>query len=167
MSRKLSYHLRHNGDILQEDGYVSIQSIMQLPDFANIDKGIIMQAAQNPRFEIHVKHDNSDVFVRSLYGHTVPLPDYIRPVLHFKKAPKVLIHCTTHAHLSSIRRDGICPSSRTHIHLTLSESPILNKQKFSVAVKVDLKQMLRDNYIFHPCSKDVFLTPYRIQPQIW
>ena len=116
-SRFLSYVLRHRPDtigiVLDPSGWVDVGTLLTAAaahgraiDRALLDRVVV--GTDKRRFEI------VDDRIRAAQGHSVPV-DLLLPPL---PPPALLFHGTVARFLDQIRRDGLLPKSRHHVHLS-------------------------------------------------
>jgi RNA:NAD 2'-phosphotransferase (TPT1/KptA family) len=116
ISRALSYHLRHDQDILADDeGWVSAESLSEALRAAGLGVSTaelisVASAIDETRFEVR------DSNVRARYGHSRPVNiDYESPA-----PPMALYHATSMVTLNAIFQEeqGLKPMERQWVHLS-------------------------------------------------
>jgi putative RNA 2'-phosphotransferase len=119
ISRFLTYLLRHRPEeyplVFDEQGYVDWRDVVELVQERFYDvteehiKGVITDA-EKKRFELHVDK------VRATYGHSFP----IDLGMVVTEPPSMLYYGTARNLAQSILRDGLKPSGRQYVHLSVS-----------------------------------------------
>ena len=121
LSRAASHALRHApeayGLALEPGGWVAVDALLdglrgrnrRWADLERTDLVRMIERADKARFELRGER------IRALYGHSAPVPlDKER-----SRPPALLYHGTTPAALPGIRRDGLRPMGRQHVHLSV------------------------------------------------
>jgi len=101
--------------------------------------------------------------IRAAQGHSIPVSLGYEP----KKPPEILLHGTSAAFLSAIRRDGLQRMKRHHVHLHTDEArakAVGSRRGKPVVLKVQAGRMARDGYEFFHTPNNVWLTDH-VPPQ--
>ncbi|GAB3811623.1 RNA 2'-phosphotransferase [Kribbella italica] len=149
-SKKLSWLLRHGagekGLAMTADGWAAVDDVLVL---LGIDRSALDRAVErNDKNRLQV--DGS--LIRACQGHSLAGMPVTRPALEASwqrvRPTGSLWHGTTPAAVPAIRRDGLRPGRRTHVHLAPSPDSRVGK-RFTAAV------LLR----IDPTELDVFEAP--------
>ena len=112
LSRRLSYLLRHApheaGLTLAPGGWVPLAPLLAHLNATRADIERVVSGNDKQRFSLR-----GDL-IRANQGHSVPVDLELSPVT----PPDLLYHGTHPAALAAIRRDGLRPMQRHHVHLS-------------------------------------------------
>ena len=112
LSRRLSYLLRHApheaGLTLAPGGWVPLAPLLAHLNATRADIERVVSGSGKQRFSLR-----GDM-IRANQGHSVPVDLELSPVT----PPDLLYHGTHPAALAAIRRDGLRPMQRHHVHLS-------------------------------------------------
>lgn len=160
LSRRLSYLLRHNpaaaGIELSRDGWVDLDRLVEAmtaggdPVTAE-DIVDVLATATKRRFEL------VDNRIRALQGHSVPVDLGLAPT----PPPPLLYHGTVARFLPSIRRHGLRPGSRTHVHLSpdrRAATEVGQRRGEPVVLTIRAQEMHRAGHTFLRAANGVWLT---------
>lgn len=95
--------------------------------------------------------------IRARQGHSLPVDLGLEPVA----PPELLYHGTAATFLPAIRRDGLLPGSRQHVHLSAdapTASEVGQRRGKPVVLAVEAGRMHRDGLRFHRADNGVWLT---------
>jgi putative RNA 2'-phosphotransferase len=125
-SKFLSLVLRHRpehiGIALDSAGWVSVDELLAAAQRSGfpLDRATLERvAAGNDKRRFALSADGARI--RASQGHSVDVDPGLAP----QAPPEVLFHGTATRFLESIRRDGLMPGSRTHVHLSPDEATAL------------------------------------------
>ena len=119
VSRMLAYWLRHRPDAagleLSEDGWAELARVIEAlaregVTASEAELHAVLGAPGKQRFEL----DERGLCIRAREGHTVA----VRIERPTPPPPERLYHGTVSRSLPSIRRQGLTPRGRTHVHLS-------------------------------------------------
>jgi len=155
-SKYLAYILRHNPAsanlTLSSEGWVRIELLVKNTDFTFEELDEIVKNDSKGRYTIF------DGLIRANQGHSTDTVD-----LTFKKVvpPVSLYHGTTVNAWESIKKQGLMPMSRHHVHLSgdIATAQIVadRRKQDTVILRVDAKQMLADGLEFFRSENGVYL----------
>ena len=120
LSKYLSLILRHKPErfsiVLDEGGYALIENIVEagrekFDDLAHDEILAIANGPEKRRFEI------KDDQIRARYGHSSPIQLGLPPT----DPPEYLYYATVPARAATITDNGLHPSDRQYVHLSLTE----------------------------------------------
>ncbi len=163
-SKFLSYVLRHKPDSiglkLDKNGWTDILELIKCANSHgnSLTKKSILDAVKNndkQRFML----SSDDTRIRASQGHSLN----IDLELESQKPPEHLYHGTAKRFLSSIFEKGIHPSSRNHVHLSVSyETAMVVGRRYGkpIVLKIDSKKMNDDGCIFFLSENGIWLTEY-------
>jgi putative RNA 2'-phosphotransferase len=160
-SKLLSYVLRHCPD--------SIGISLDKNGWANVDE-LIQQAAQHEvtltraTLAFIVKHNDKQRFtlstdgsrIRAVQGHSVE----VDLQLVARKPPPVLYHGTVGKNLASIRRSGLVPGSRQHVHLSETRetaTAVGGRKGKPVVLVIDCYRAVQAGIKFYRAENSVWL----------
>jgi putative RNA 2'-phosphotransferase len=164
ISKFLSYVLRHKpesiGIKLDKEGWANIQELIEAAK-AKENKAITVDqileiVAQNDkkRFEL----GELGTMIRAVQGHST---DAVDRTFVAKVPPVILYHGTAERFVESIKKSGLLPQSRHHVHLSSDiETAVKVGQRHGkvVVIEVDAKAMLADSHRFYQAENGVWLT---------
>lgn len=167
ISKTLSYILRHKPEkfniILDENGYAPVDDILKGLD---IDLSILEEiVSTDSKGRFSFNYDNTKI--RANQGHSVMSIPYKKGV-----PPTILYHGTKKENLNNIKKKGLLPMNRSHVHLSSDIDTATNvasrRKGDSIILEIDTKQMVNDNITFYLSDNDIWLTD-EIKPKyiIW
>ncbi|ADB34703.1 phosphotransferase KptA/Tpt1 [Kribbella flavida DSM 17836] len=134
-SKRLSWLLRHGageqGLAMTADGWASIEDVCVLTDISRpaLDRAV----ERNDKNRLEVDGDR----IRACQGHSLAGMPVTREALENSwrrvHPADLLWHGTTRAAVEAIRREGLKPGRRTHVHLAPSRDSHVGK-RFAAAV---------------------------------
>lgn len=121
-SKFLSLILRHDpariGLTLDGEGWADVDELLAaaVRSGVEIDRSLLKQVvAENDKKRFAFSPDGTRI--RASQGHSVPIELGLAP----QTPPETLYHGTATRFLDSIRREGLRPGQRTHVHLSGDE----------------------------------------------
>ena len=162
ISKYLAKHLRHQperlGLELEPGGWVYVDQLLaacagrHFPvTRAELDE--VVEANDKHRFAF----DATGTKLRANQGHTVPVDLQLAPAL----PPATLFHGTNAAALDAIRREGLLPMGRHHVHLspTPDSARLVGARRGPpVVLAVDAARMADEGMVFYVTDNQVWLT---------
>jgi putative RNA 2'-phosphotransferase len=159
-SRFLAYVLRHDpgaiGIELDEGGWVGVDDLLSAVarhgrplDAARLDR--LVAGTGKRRFE------SAGGRIRAAQGHSIDVDLRLAPAV----PPAVLHHGTVARFLPRIRRDGLLPRGRNHVHLSAdagTAAEVGARRGEPVVLRVDAAAMHADGHVFHVAANGVWLT---------
>lgn len=110
--RMLCYHLRHNPEAIDKEGWADLNRLRQLTEvfftLEDIQKEVNLDKKQ--RYTLDVSNNR----IRCNQGHSVD----VDLSMQTKTPPKYLYHGTSKKAMECIKTEGIKPMSRNHVHLS-------------------------------------------------
>lgn len=161
-SKFLSKVLRHApesvGLRLDEAGWVAVDDLLAAArgagvalDRATLDRVV----AENDKKRFALSPDGQRI--RASQGHSVDVELGLQPL----EPPEVLFHGTADRNLDSIRRDGLRPGRRTHVHLSADEATataVGQRHGRPVVLRVLAGQLHAAGHAFYRSDNGVWLT---------
>lgn len=168
LSKALSFVLRHGardaGLPMGDDGFVEVGALLRLPRFAGVSEEevrSVVDADPKGRFALRP----NPLRIRANQGHSLQVPALeLTPLLTADALPPTLAHGTRRRCWDSIRRGGLAPMGRTHIHLAggLPGDPGVRsgmRPDSDIAIIIDGPRALADGIPFFRSANGVILTP--------
>lgn len=168
LSKALSFVLRHGardaGLPMGDDGFVEVGALLRLPRFAGVSEEevrSVVDADPKGRFALRP----NPLRIRANQGHSLQVPALeLTPLLTADALPPTLAHGTRRRCWDSIRRGGLAPMGRTHIHLAggLPGDPGVRsgmRLDSDIAIIIDGPRALADGIPFFRSANGVILTP--------
>jgi putative RNA 2'-phosphotransferase len=165
-SRRLALVLRHRpgliGVMLDPAGWVEVDTLLAAlarygRPLSRTDLDRIVAGTDKRRYEVHGGR------IRAAQGHSVPIDLELPPAV----PPAVLYHGTVARFLPGIRRDGLRPGRRRHVHLSPDEhtATVVGRRRGSpVVLRVDAAGLHAAGHTFYRAANGVWLTD-RVPPQ--
>lgn len=161
VSKRLSLHLRHApgkiGLVLGPGGWVAVDELLDAlarhgHRVSREELAEVVARNDKKRFAF----DDTGTMIRANQGHSVPvdlgLPEAV--------PPDVLFHGTVAAALPAIRREGLRPMRRHHVHLSPDEPTATRvgaRRGKPVVLRVDAARMAGDGHRFFRSDNGVWL----------
>lgn len=161
-SKRLSLVLRHRpetvGITLDPHGWVDVATLLDAlaahgPALTRDDLDRVVADNDKQRFEWDVERDR----IRARQGHTVEVDLQLEPAA----PPDVLFHGTPTRNVEAIRREGLDPRRRHHVHLSPDEETahrVGARRGEHVVLRVDAAAMVTAGHEFWVSSNGVWLT---------
>jgi len=165
LSKRLSYVLRHHpesiGVELDPQGWVALSELVTSLNAAPAATGPVTIAAieqvaatsDKRRFELR------DGRIRAAQGHSVAVDLGLEAVV----PPELLYHGTVERSLPSIRRAGLVPGERTHVHLSVDRATataVGARRGRPVVLVVRAAELHGTGTTFHVAANGVWLTAH-------
>ncbi len=162
ISKFLSQILRHRPEKialqLDEQGWANVDELME----KSCAKGEFFDRAQ---LQIVVDTNNKKRFafsedglrIRASQGHSIDIDLGLKP----QKPPEILWHGTAEKSLDSIRKEGLRPMRRQHVHLSKDRQNAENvggRHGKAVVLTVRTGEMSRQKHKFYLSENGVWLT---------
>lgn len=163
VSKFLSYVLRHEpqaiGLTLDAEGWGSLDALISgaAQQGQELTRELITQVvamSDKKRFELSADGQR----IRAVQGHSTRSVDRS---FEAKAPPAMLFHGTAERFLDSIRREGLKPGTRHHVHLSADpETARSVGQRYGVPVvlSIDAARMHAQGFAFHQAENGVWLT---------
>ncbi len=162
ISKFLSLVLRHNpeeiGLTLDGQGWASVDDLIACAgrhgrklDRATIER--VVSTNDKKRFAL----SDDGLRIRASQGHSVAVDLGLEPV----EPPEWLFHGTATRSVESIRGEGLQPSGRVHVHLSVDEPTAIkvgSRHGRPVVLKVRAGEMHRSGIAFYRSENGVWLT---------
>jgi putative RNA 2'-phosphotransferase len=161
-SKFLSKVLRHApesvGLRLDEAGWADVDDLLAAAARAGVrlDRATLDRVVgENDKQRFALSADGTRI--RASQGHSVRVELGLQPV----EPPEVLFHGTAEGSVASIRREGLRPGRRTHVHLSADEATAVavgRRHGRPVVLRVPAGQMHRAGHAFYRSDNGVWLT---------
>jgi putative RNA 2'-phosphotransferase len=161
ISKALSYWLRHRpekiGIILDKNGWTDISILIEKAkteiEFTFEELKEVVVNCDKQRFAL--SEDNLQI--RASQGHSIKVK------IDFKEiaAPPVLYHGTVKDAIDSIKKAGLRPMNRHHVHLSKDEATAQNvgaRRGKPIILKIDAMKMQDEGFKFYISENGVYLT---------
>lgn len=162
LSKFLSLVLRHAperaGVALDAAGWADVEALLAGARRAGValDRGALERVVdENEKQRFALSPDGARI--RASQGHSVPVDLQLAPSV----PPDTLYHGTATRHLLAIRREGLSPGRRTHVHLSADEATagaVGRRHGRPTVLRVAAGAMERDGYTFVRSANGVWLT---------
>jgi putative RNA 2'-phosphotransferase len=162
ISKFLSLVLRHKpetiGLSLDRGGWARVDELIAAANRAGmpLDQASLQQVVeQNDKQRFAFSDDG--LRIRASQGHSLPVDLGLKPLV----PPQLLYHGTATRFLNSIRRQGLVPRGRTHVHLSPDEPTAVRvgeRHGKPVVLRVQAGRMHRDGFRFYLSANGVWLT---------
>jgi putative RNA 2'-phosphotransferase len=168
-SKFLSYVLRHEpqaiGMVLDSEGWGDLDVLIDgaSRQGQSLSRSLVEQVvvtSDKKRFELSVDGRR----IRAVQGHST---NSVAREFEPRQPPDILFHGTAARFLDSIRREGLKPGSRHHVHLSAdAQTARVVGQRYGspVVLTVNAKSMLAQGFVFYQAENGVWLTD-RVPPQ--
>lgn len=161
VSKRLSLHLRHApeqiGLVLGPGGWVAVDELLEAlarhgHRVSREELAEVVARNDKKRFAF----DDTGTMIRANQGHSVPVDLGLAEAV----PPGVLFHGTVTAALPAIRREGLRPMKRHHVHLSPDEQTATRvgaRRGKPVVLRVDAARMTGDGHRFFRSDNGVWL----------
>lgn len=161
-SRFLSLVLRHDpgriGLTLDPAGWADVEELLAAAWRAGValDRALLERVVvENDKRRFAFSADGARI--RASQGHSVPVQLGLEP----RTPPAVLYHGTATRFLEAIRREGLRPGQRTHVHLSTDEATartVGRRHGAPVVLEVAAGRMAEEGHEFLLSENGVWLT---------
>jgi len=161
-SKFLSYVLRHRPDeiglTLDANGWALVSDLIERSKSASVHLTLdsireIVRSSDKQRFAL----SDDGTKIRANQGHSVDVNLALEP----KQPPEFLYHGTATRFLDAIRREGLKPMSRQHVHLSPDEvtaTKVGQRHGKPVVLRIRSGEMWRAGQLFYLSANGVWLT---------
>lgn len=161
ISKSLSYWLRHRPEVIgieiKKDGWVDVKDLLEKAqkeltfDFNELKE--VVDTCDKQRFLL------SEDFceIKANQGHSVDVKIKFREIA----APPVLYHGTVDKFMESIKKKGLIPGNRHHVHLSKDIQTATNvgsRRGHPVILEIDAMKMQDEGFKFYISDNGVYLT---------
>lgn len=169
-SKYLSYLLRHKPEAahlaLDREGWCDLVQLFENTDFTLPEIELLVANDSKGRYELKywemaddsVPHTHEPIAIRAVQGHST---DQVRVTFKTAVPPVVLYHGTVDSNLDEIRKKGLLPMKRHHVHLSAdlnTAETVGGRRRGGVVVfEIDAKTMLEDGHKFFIAENGVWL----------
>ena len=160
-SKFLSQHLRHQpealGLVLQPGGWVPVAELLAACATHGHPLSLAeLQALVAGNDKQRFAFDETGQRIRAQQGHSVAVELQLAPAA----PPAVLYHGTVARSLPAIRREGLRPMSRHHVHLSPDEETarrVGSRRGEAVILAIDATGMQQAGHVFYQSGNGVWL----------
>jgi len=167
LSKFLSRVLRHDpasiGVTLDAQGWADVEELLAGARRAGVPltrEALEQVVAENDKQRYALSDDGRRI--RANQGHSIPVDLGLEPIA----PPAYLYHGTADQFAAAIRRDGLLPRRRTHVHLSPDEETARRvgaRHGRPVVLVVDAGRLHGDGHLFYLSANGVWLTD-RVPP---
>jgi putative RNA 2'-phosphotransferase len=157
LSRYLSKHLRHRperlGLTLEPGGWVRVEDLLRATSITREELEEVVARNDKQRFSF----DATGEQIRANQGHSLEVDLQLEPA----DPPPVLFHGTNQRAVEAIRRDGLLPQGRHHVHLSPDEATATRvgaRRGRPVVLTIDAAAMAAAGRRFYVSDNGVWLT---------
>lgn len=158
-SKYIAYLLRHNPSdknlTMDNKGFVLVEELLNSLNLSMEELIEIVDKDNKKRYEF-----NSDkTKIRAVQGHSIKGLD-LDLDLNETIPPDILYHGTALKFIESIKKEGLMPKSRHHVHLSGNKetASIVGKRHGELRILIiDTKQMVKDGFKFYLSKNNVWL----------
>lgn len=161
-SKFLSLVLRHRPDkidiTLDEHGWIDVDILIAAANKHGmpLDRDTLDEIVRtNDKQRFALSEDGSQI--RANQGHSIDIDLGLQP----QQPPEFLYHGTAENSIPSIRKDGLLPRSRQHVHLSPdleTATKVGARHGRPVVLEVEAGKMWRDGHVFYCSENGVWLT---------
>ncbi len=162
ISKFLSLVLRHKpetiGLSLDQGGWAQVDELLAVANRAGVslDKELLQQVVeQNDKQRFAFNQDH--LRIRANQGHSIPVVLDLESLL----PPELLFHGTATRFITSIKRQGLIPKGRRHVHLSPDELTAVNvgqRHGKSIVLTIQASLMYEHGFQFYRSANGVWLT---------
>lgn len=168
LSKFLALHLRHTpealGLTLAPGGWVDVEALLEVSGrrglpLTRAELEAVVAGNDKQRFSF----DASGMRLRANQGHSTPVDLQLTPL----EPPPLLYHGTAATSLEAIRRTGLVPMARHHVHLSLDTETARRvgaRHGRPVVLEVAAGAMSAVGHVFYRSENGVWLTD-RVPPE--
>jgi 2'-phosphotransferase len=175
LSKSLSWLLRHHvhdkGLDMNDEGYVPLSQVLALNEFKNYTTEDVKRVVDNNDKKRYTMIEKDSVFyIRANQGHSknVGLDISDNKALKLVNIGKQTraFHGTSHNAWNSIKKTGLSPMDRKHVHMAKNTNTSSGLRKYSeVILEIDLVSATANGVKFYESDNGVILTKDNINPK--
>jgi putative RNA 2'-phosphotransferase len=162
ISKFLSQILRHRPDkiglSLDENGWADVAELLEKA----AEKGTVidretLQLVVDTNDKKRFAFSDDGLRIRASQGHSIDIDLDLKP----QAPPEILFHGTAESSLKSIRREGLLPMRRQHVHLSKdleTAQKVGGRHGKAVVLTIQTGEMARQRYKFYLSDNGVWLT---------
>jgi len=164
ISRRLSYVLRHNpgsiGATLDKQGWTDVDLILSKLSTSMETLRAVVDTDNKGRYSLN----EDGTKIRANQGHSIRVDLNLKPE---SVVPDKLFHGTTERARHSIKKEGLLPMGRHHVHLTddlgTAKTVSMRRKSECCILVIDTKKMVQDGVLFYKSENGVWLVD-RVDP---
>lgn len=162
ISKFLSQILRHRPDKiglnLDENGWADVAELLEKA----AEKGTVidretLQVVVDTNDKKRFAFSDDGLRIRASQGHSIDIDLDLKP----QAPPEILFHGTAESSLKSIRREGLLPMRRQHVHLSKdleTAQKVGGRHGKAVVLTIKTGEMARQRFKFYLSDNGVWLT---------
>lgn len=154
ISKSLSYWLRHRPDAigieLDGEGWTDLVTLSEKSGFGIRQIGEVVRTCEKQRFSV------KDGKIRANQGHSVRLEIKFSEIT----PPEFLYHGTADRFVDSIKKEGLKPMNRHHVHLSKDVATAIqvgSRRGKAALLQIDAQRMHADGIKFYISENGVYL----------
>lgn len=157
VSHALRHEPRHYGLVLDNEGWISIQTLIFALNNTGlkVDQKMLIEMVENSEKKRHQILENR---IRAYYGHSTQKK--IIKKNHFP--PDILYHGTIASNIDNIMKIGLQPMKRQYVHLSIDEQTaiqVARRRKGEIIIlKIQAKEASKNGTLFYPEENGVWLS---------
>ena len=180
ISKFMSWLLRHGIDErkleMDSDGFILLDDLMNQGEMKSVsidDVQHIVDTNDKKRFTIEerIKGGYAKKYIRANQGHSKEIGEKINDIellTLIEKPLDICIHGTDMKAYHSIKKTGLSPMKRKHVHFASSDDAISGiRGSAKVLIYVDMSRAMERGKTFFISSNKVILTPDHIEPELF
>lgn len=158
LSKYVAFLLRHHPEEknleMDNKGFIEVNDLIEAINCTKEELIKIVKTDNKKRYEFNLDKTK----VRAVQGHSIKGLDIGLIEL---KPPKILYHGTATRFIDSIKKSGLRPQTRHHVHLSLTKdiATLVGKRHGKLVIlTIDSDKMFKDGYKFYISKNNVWLT---------
>lgn len=163
ISKSLSYWLRHRpekiGITLEKEGWIGVEELLEKSkvelEFTLEELKDVVENNDKKRFSF----SEDGTKIRANQGHSTDVEITFQEIV----APPVLYHGTVSKFMESIRKEGLIPGNRHHVHLSKDQETaqkVGSRKGAPIVLKINTTKMQDDGFVFYISDNGVYLTEF-------
>jgi putative RNA 2'-phosphotransferase len=162
ISKFLSQILRHRPDkiglSLDENGWADVAALLEkVAEKGTVIDRKTLQMVVDTNDKKRFAFSDDGLRIRASQGHSIDIDLDLKP----QAPPETLFHGTAESSLKSIRREGLLPMRRQHVHLSKdleTAQKVGGRHGKVVVLTINTGEMARQQYKFYLSDNSVWLT---------
>lgn len=158
LSKYIAFLLRHHPEEknlkMDNQGFIKVNDLIKAINCTKEELIEIVETDNKKRYEFNIEGTK----IRAVQGHSIKGLDIGLTEL---EPPKILYHGTATRFIDSIKKSGLKPQTRHHVHLSLTKdiATLVGKRHGKLIIlTIDSNKMFNDGYKFYISKNNVWLT---------
>lgn len=158
LSKYIAFLLRHHPEEenlkMDNKGFIKVNDLIKAINCTKEELIEIVETDNKKRYEFNLDGTK----IRAVQGHSIKGLDIGLTEL---KPPKILYHGTATRFIDSIKKSGLTPQTRHHVHLSLTKdiaTLVGRRHGKLIILTIDSDKMYNDGYKFYISKNNVWLT---------